>query len=353
MNAPDAPAPHSLRRHPTAILVMDLVESVRLMEVREAELVRSWLAFIHHARLQVLPRHGGRLVKSLGDGFMAEFPSAAGAAEAALELHRYFDDANRELAPDQRRHLRAGLNLSEVYADELDIYGRGANRASRVAALAGPGETMVTADFAQALRPPGGFPLADMGECYLKHVSRPVRVLRLGGAGVRPVLHPDDSAQAFLPRVAVLPVRTTSRSADGEAAAELLTDHLAQVLSRQPQLRVLSRLSTYGAATDLTRPGPADPGPIADFVVAARLTLLGSDAASAAGAWGASPPASAARSGPLRRRAARHRPTRPAPARQPAPSRRRRHTARRVGGRAASPGSGCRPCRAARHRTPR
>lgn len=283
MNAPDASAPAGLSRHQTAILVMDLVESVRLMEVREAELVRSWLDFVQHARQQVLPRLGGRLVKSLGDGFMAEFGSAAGAAAAALELHRYFDAANRALPPDQRRHLRAGLNLSEVYADALDIYGTGVNLASRVAALAGPGETMVTADFGQALRQQDHPPLTDMGECYLKHVSRPVRVWRLGGAGVQPVLHPDDSAQAFLPRVAVLPVGITSRAADGQAAAELLTDHLVQVLSRQPQLRVLSRLSSYGAAPDPVRALAPDPGGIADFTIAARLTLIGTDAASAAG----------------------------------------------------------------------
>jgi adenylate cyclase len=279
----DVTPPALLSRHHTVILVMDLVESVRLMEAREADLVMSWRAFVHHARAQVLPRLGGRMVKSLGDGIMAEFSSAAQAATAALELHRYFDAANRDLPPDQRRHLRAGLNLSEVYADELDIYGSGVNLASRVATLAGPGETMVTAVMCRALQDPAAFPLADMGECYLKHVSQPVRVYRLGEAGQQPVLHQDDGPQAFVPRIAVLPVQASPGIADGPAVAELLTDHLVQLLSRQPQVRVLSRLSSYRLSPDPAHPDAKDPRASADFVVASRLALIGAEAATAAG----------------------------------------------------------------------
>ena len=98
-----------LPRRQKVVLVMDLVESVRLMAANEAAVVQRWHAFVQHARAQVLPARHGRHVKSLGDGLLAEFDSAPEAVQAAHELHHYFDDSNRSLPPDQQFHLRASL----------------------------------------------------------------------------------------------------------------------------------------------------------------------------------------------------------------------------------------------------
>ena len=130
------------------VLVMDLVESVRLMAANEAAVVQRWHAFVQHARAHVLPAHHGRHVKSLGDGLLAEFDSAPEAVLAASDLHHYFQDINSTLAPERQFHLRAGLNAAQVYVDSIDIYGAGVNLAARVAGLSGPGETTVTAEVA-------------------------------------------------------------------------------------------------------------------------------------------------------------------------------------------------------------
>src|SRR5262252_843706 len=57
----------------TVVLLIDLVESVRLMREREAVTVRRWSDFIRIATSGILPRYQGILVKSLGDGLMARF----------------------------------------------------------------------------------------------------------------------------------------------------------------------------------------------------------------------------------------------------------------------------------------
>ena len=101
-----------LPRRQKVVLVMDLVESVRLMAADEATVVQRWHAFVQHARAQVLPARHGRHVKSLGDGLLAEFDAAPDAVRAAHELHHYFDEANRTLPPDRQFHLRAGLNAA-------------------------------------------------------------------------------------------------------------------------------------------------------------------------------------------------------------------------------------------------
>ena len=133
------------------VLVMDLVESVRLMAHNEASVVHHWHSFLQHAREEVLPLHGGRLVKSLGDGILVEFDEVAPAARATLQLHRYFDEANLNRSDDDKLWLRAGLNATHLYVDEHDVFGHGVNLAARVAGLAGPGETMITANVHDAL----------------------------------------------------------------------------------------------------------------------------------------------------------------------------------------------------------
>ena len=164
------------------VLVMDLVESVRLMASHEASVVHQWRGFLQHAREEVLPRHGGRLVKSLGDGILVEFDEPSQAVKATLRLHRYFDDANRRRDDDNKFWLRAGLNATHLYIDDHDVFGHGVNLAARVAGLAGPGETVITANVHDTLVDGVDGDMEDMGECYLKHWPEPVRTWMLSPA---------------------------------------------------------------------------------------------------------------------------------------------------------------------------
>lgn len=61
------PELHRVRR---AIVVVDVVESVRIMQVHEADFIHRWRRLVHHVRTEILPGHGGRMVRSLGDGML-------------------------------------------------------------------------------------------------------------------------------------------------------------------------------------------------------------------------------------------------------------------------------------------
>ncbi|WP_374413068.1 adenylate/guanylate cyclase domain-containing protein [Hydrogenophaga sp.] len=229
------------------VLVMDLVESVRLMASNEASVVLQWHGFLQHARDEVLPRCGGRLVKSLGDGILVEFDEAVLAARAATELHRYFDDVNRERSHDDKLWLRAGIHATHLYVDELDVFGHGVNLAARVAGLAAPGETVITANVHDVLVDGVDADMQDMGESYLKHWPEPVRTWTLRQPTLpsynvpRPVsVVPDD----YRTTIAVLPFVSLSRTAEHFVVGDLLADGIIVQLSRSQQLRVISRLST-------------------------------------------------------------------------------------------------------------
>ena len=180
MRLPLIELPAAMPRSTKVLLVMDVVESVRIMEQDQDGFVRRWQQLVEEAEQNVLPRHGGRIVKSLGDGLMLEFASAQGCVKAAFALHQFARQANAGVPAEHQMHLRMGGHLASFVTDQHDIYGTDVNLTSRVSTLAGPGETVVTADMRDQLAPMLDADVEDLGECHLKHVKEPVRAYRVG-----------------------------------------------------------------------------------------------------------------------------------------------------------------------------
>lgn len=249
------PPPNGVWANPAAwtlalnktVLVIDLVESVRLMDRNEADTVAQWHHLTRYVRDQVLPRCAGRLVKSLGDGLMAEFDHAQLALQAAFALHRYTTEINASRDPQDQIWLRAGLNTSDVYTDDLDIYGQGVNLAARVAGLADPGQTVVTGPVRDSIVDGVDADIQDMGESHLKHWPQPVRTWKVwpvntSNAARSPAPAPE---QADLrPCIAVVPFDGGQAAPQHQVVGELIADGVITHLSRNAQLRVISRMST-------------------------------------------------------------------------------------------------------------
>ncbi len=165
------------------VLVVDVVESVRLMQEDEAGTVQRWRAFVDHVVHRLLPGQDGRLVKSLGDGLMLEFSRVSTAVNVAFAMQDAIAQANRDAEPSRRLHLRIGINVSPLITDEHDVYGHGVNLAARLTTLAGPDEIVVSADVRDQLTPALDAEIEDLGECYVKHVQQPIRAFRVGAPG--------------------------------------------------------------------------------------------------------------------------------------------------------------------------
>lgn len=237
--------PASMARNTKVLLVMDVVESVRIMEQDQDGFVRRWQQLVEEAEQNVLPLHGGRLVKSLGDGLMLEFANAQGCVKAAFALHQFARKANAGVPPEHQMHLRMGGHLASFVTDQHDIYGTDVNLTSRVSTLAGPGETVVTADLRDHLAAMLDADIEDLGECYLKHVSEPLRAYRVGPAGHAPIVAPGNTIQLNLrPTIAVIPFGMRSNEPGHELLGEALADEVIAALSRTAELHVISRLST-------------------------------------------------------------------------------------------------------------
>lgn len=225
------------------ILVMDLVESVRLIAHSEKSVVREWRKFVKYAGGEVIPRHHGRLVKSLGDGILAQFDDARQAVRAAVELHRYFDAVNASHPAQTRYLLRAGIHCAGIFVDDIDVYGAGVNLAARVAGLAAPGETVVTAEAKAYLCDDIDGDFFDKGYCHLKHLEEPVRVWSVGAPhAAAPYVAPPQE-QALFPKIAVLTLECLVADPQQAPIGSLISDRLSVQFGKQPLLRAISRSS--------------------------------------------------------------------------------------------------------------
>ncbi len=237
--------PHHMSRSSKVLLVMDVVESVRLMEQDEDDFVRRWQQLVQHTEQQILPLHGGRIVKSLGDGLMLEFASAQGCAKAAFAMQHFSQLANNGYAPAQQLHLRMGGHLAEFVTDKHDIYGTGVNLTARFCTLAGPNDIVVSAELRDQMVAGLDADIEDMGECYLKHVEKPIHAYRIAAPGQTPTIAdlPRDDTE-LRPTIAVIPF-TARTAGDGDAVlGEILAEEIIAALSRSQNLNVISRLST-------------------------------------------------------------------------------------------------------------
>jgi adenylate cyclase len=268
----------ALVRQATVVLVVDLVESVRLMREHEASTVRRWTDFVRTVTAEILPHHRGVLVKSLGDGLMASFEVVSDAVDAAAEMHRTLAAQNTDIPEDQQFHLRAGVNAAMTWSDGIDIYGTGVNLAARLATLAGPGETIASASAHEELAAAlaslanpgetiGSAPARDelthgvdasgedLGNCVLKHFDRPVRAYRVGPASPHPSLAGRrDYGTAMQPTIAVVPFSARTDVPALFDVGNLIADSVIWRLSKSANLKVISRLSTAvfrGRANDL------------------------------------------------------------------------------------------------------
>lgn len=258
------------------VLVVDLVESVRLMAGHEAAVVARWSAFMDDAAQRILPKHKGHLVKSLGDGLLASFSEAVDAVRTAMELHAFFVPFNHTLPADQRLYLRAGINASHLYVGEYDVYGHGVNLAARVATLGDAGEIVVTAPVRDGIVDGVDGELEDMGESYLKHWPGPVRTWRVHPLHGQPSGRPEKRetpAADVRPTIAVMAFDARTLAHEHIAIGELITDGVIAQLARSPDIRVIARLPSALRA-QITAPGEMDARAGATFVLSGGYAVV-------------------------------------------------------------------------------
>ncbi len=154
----------------TTILFTDLVNSSALLErAGDEEAQRIFKA--HYALLRdAVAANGGAEVKSLGDGLMVAFPSAADAVRCAV----FMQQSGRRALHKEQLSVRIGLNAGEPLRDEADYFGTAVATARRLCDRAGPGQILCSAVIESLLAGRQAFSFRSIGELARKGLSAPV-----------------------------------------------------------------------------------------------------------------------------------------------------------------------------------
>src|SRR3954471_3915206 len=151
-------------RRLAAILAADVAGYSRLMEADEEGTLERLKG---HRRALIDPKideYRGRIVKTTGDGILADFPSAVDAVRCAAEVQRGMLDREVDLPEHHAIRFRIGINLGDIILDGGDIFGDGVNIAARLETLAEPGGICLSGTVYEQLRNKLTYKLIDRGE---------------------------------------------------------------------------------------------------------------------------------------------------------------------------------------------
>ncbi|MGI9479881.1 MAG: alpha/beta fold hydrolase [Hyphomicrobiaceae bacterium] len=165
-----------MERRLAAVLAADMVGYSRLIEADEdGTLARQK----RHYKELIAPEmecHRGRIVKTTGDGILAEFSSAQDAVRCAIKIQTDMARRESEQHDDRRIQYRIGINLGDVVFDDADIFGDGVNVAARLEGLSEPGGLCISDIVYQTVADRVEETFRDMGGQRVKNISRPIRV---------------------------------------------------------------------------------------------------------------------------------------------------------------------------------
>src|SRR5216684_9002478 len=124
----------------------------------------------------LVAKHGGRIVKSTGDGVLIEFASVVGAVDCAIALQKLTAERNAGSPGERRMEWRIGIHLGDVLVEGDDILGDDVNIAARLEGIAEPGGICISEDTFRQVRGKIETEFLDGGEQALKNIARPMRV---------------------------------------------------------------------------------------------------------------------------------------------------------------------------------
>ncbi len=232
-------------RRLTTILVADIVGFSRQMAADEEGVVTRLQAL----RTAVIdPRTaagGGRLIKTMGDGFLIEFPSVVAAVRTAIAIQTDMGERGASEPEARRLRLRMGINVGDIVIDGDDILGDGVNIAARLEPLAPAGGICISRAVYEQVRGKVDADLMPMGAQQLKNIPDPVEVWHIRVDDAAPAASAPAPAIPEKPSVAVLPFDNMSADPEQDYFADGITEDIITELSRLPALLVIARNSTF------------------------------------------------------------------------------------------------------------
>jgi adenylate cyclase len=244
-----------VQRRLAAILAADVVGYSALME-RDEEATYAEFERLKRELIEPnLSRHEGRLIKTTGDGALAEFASPLAAVRCAVEIQDGLASGSRGFK------LRIGINLGDVIVGtDGDLFGDGINIAVRLEGVADPGGILISEKVYSEIEGKLDVAVEGRGERQLKNISKPVRAyaVRAGAHSVLTERLGTAPPLPDMPSIAVLPFENMSGDPEQEYFSDGVVEEIITALSRTRWLFVIARNSSFtyrGRSIDVKQVG--------------------------------------------------------------------------------------------------
>ena len=236
------------QRRLAAIVVADVVGYSRLMGADEVGTLAALRALRSELIDPLIDKHGGRIVKTTGDGLLLEFPSVVAAVQCVIATQEGIAKRNEGIPDNEALRFRIGVHVGDVIIEGDDIFGDGVNIAARIEPLSEPDGISLSDDAYRQVRDRLDVTWEDGGEHQVKNIARPIQVWRWLGSGRRsPVQAPAEGEPFELPdkpSIAVMPFDNISGDPEQEYFADGMTEDLITDLSKISGLFVVARHSS-------------------------------------------------------------------------------------------------------------
>jgi adenylate cyclase len=248
-------AEQRVQRRLAAILAADVVGYSALMQRAEEATYAEFERLKREVIEPSLSHHDGRLIKTTGDGALAEFASPSAAVRCAMEIQESIASGRSSLK------LRIGVNLGEVIVGaDGDLFGDGINIAVRLEGVADQGGILISEKVYSEVETKLDAGFEDRGEQQLKNIAKPVRAfaVRAGAHGALIDRLSADPPLPDKPSIAVLPFENMSGDPEQEYFADGMVEEIITALSRFKWLFVIARNSSFtfkGKAVDVKEVG--------------------------------------------------------------------------------------------------
>lgn len=219
-----------MRKGRAAIVAIDVVGYSAMVGADEQgalNRLRSWQETLLRP---IVHRHHGRIFKTMGDGFLVEFPLGTKAVQCAQELQLAMQPTGTKKHGNAPLNIRVGINEGDLYYQDDDVLGDCVNVAARLEGMAAPGGILVSDDVLTGLDDELTEVFHDNGNRKFKNIPRPIRVW--SWPEKLPPLR-----EATKPRVFV--VGFSSRGADEEDVADMLASEVQRRLGQLTGMEVV------------------------------------------------------------------------------------------------------------------